>query len=299
MNNETSIEFYIKYLQIEKNYSKYTIAYYKQDIEEFFLFMNEQAIVSLKAVSYSDARLYVTRLTERNLSKRSISRKISCLRSFYKFLMRENTVDENPFAMLSLPKKDQRLPRFMYEEEMDAIFSAIDHQTILGKRDLALLELLYATGMRVSECCSLELGDLDFSLMTVLAHGKGKKDRYIPFGEYAKQALQEYIDGPRNELVKKTTKSHTYLFVNQRGNPLTPRGVRYILTNIIDKASVNKHLYPHMLRHSFATHLLNSGADIRSVQELLGHASIQTTQVYTHVSKERLREVYRNSHPRA
>ena len=299
LNTKTSIEFYIKYLQIEKNYSKYTIAYYKQDIEEFFLFMNEQAIDGLKAVTYADARLYVTSLTERNLSKRSISRKISCLRSFYKFLMRENTVDENPFTMLSLPKKDQRLPRFMYEEEMDAIFSTIDHQSITGKRDLALLELLYATGMRVSECCSLELEDVDFSLMTVLAHGKGKKDRYIPFGEYAKKALQEYIDGPRKELIKKSTKSHTFLFVNQRGNPLTPRGVRYILTNIIDKASVNKHLYPHMLRHSFATHLLNSGADIRSVQELLGHSSIQATQVYTHVSKERLREVYRNSHPRA
>ena len=299
LNIETSIEFYIKYLQIEKNYSKYTIAYYKQDIEEFSLFMNEQVITSLKAVTYPDARLYVTNLTERNLSKRSISRKVSCLRSFYKFLMRENIVDENPFAMLSLPKKEQRLPRFMYEEEMETIFSAIDHQSALGKRDLALLELLYATGMRVSECCSVELEDIDFSLMTVLAHGKGKKDRYIPFGDYAKKALQEYIEGSRNELIKKSSKSHTFLFVNQRGNPLTPRGVRYILTNIIDKASVNKHLYPHMLRHSFATHLLNSGADIRSVQELLGHSSVQATQVYTHVSKERLREVYRNSHPRA
>lgn len=299
MNNGTSLEFYIKYLQIEKNYSKYTIAYYKQDIEEFFLFMNEQVISNLKTVTYPDARLYVTNLTERNLSKRSISRKISCLRSFYKFLMRENMVDENPFAMLSLPKKEQRLPRFMYEEEMEAIFSAIDHTSTIGKRDLAILELLYATGMRVSECCSVELGDLDFSLMTVLAHGKGKKDRYIPFGEHAKKALQEYIEGPRNELIQKSSQQHAFLFVNQRGNPLTPRGVRYILTNIIDKASVNKHLYPHMLRHSFATHLLNSGADIRSVQELLGHSSIQATQVYTHVSKERLREVYRNSHPRA
>lgn len=299
MNIETSLEFYIKYLQIEKNYSKYTIAYYQKDIEEFFLFMNEQVISNINAVTYPDARLYVTNLTERNLSKRSISRKISCLRSFYKFLMRENIVDENPFAMLSLPKKEQRLPRFMYEEEMEAIFSSIDHTTDSGKRDLALLELLYATGMRVSECCSVELGDLDFTLMTVLAHGKGKKDRYIPFGEYAKKALWEYINGPRNELLKKSAQSHVYLFVNQRGNPLTPRGVRYILSNIIDKASVNKHLYPHMLRHSFATHLLNSGADIRSVQELLGHSSIQATQVYTHVSKERLREVYRNSHPRA
>ena len=164
---------------------------------------------------------------------------------------------------------------------------------------MALLELLYATGMRVSECCSVELSDLDFTLMTVLAHGKGNKDRYIPFGDYAKKALQEYIKGPREELIKKSSQSHTYLFVNQRGNPLTPRGVRYILSNIIEKASVNKQLYPHMLRHSFATHLLNSGADIRSVQELLGHASVRATQVYTHVSKERLREVYRNSHPRA
>ena len=299
MNIETSIENYIKYLQIEKNYSKYTIACYQKDIQEFLLFMDEQAIPALDLVRYADARLFITSLTEHNLSKRSISRKISCLRSFYKYLMRENIVSENPFASVSLPKKEQRLPRFKYEEEMEVIFDSIDLATDLGKRDMALVEMLYATGMRVSECCNVEMSDVDFSLMTVLAHGKGSKDRYIPFGEHAKLALLEYINHSRGHLMEKGAKSHSFLFVNNRGTPLTPRGVRYILTNMIEKACGNTNLYPHMLRHSFATHLLNNGADIRSVQELLGHSSVQSTQVYTHVTKERLREVYNNSHPRA
>lgn len=299
VNIETSIENYIKYLQIEKNYSKYTIACYRKDIQEFLLFMDEQAIPALDLVKYADTRLYITSLTEHNLSKRSISRKISCLRSFYKYLMRENIVSENPFASVSLPKREQRLPRFKYEEEMEAIFDSIDLTTDLGKRDMALVEMLYATGMRVSECCNVEMSDVDFSLMTVLAHGKGSKDRYIPFGELAKDALLDYIGHSRGKLMAKGGQSHNFLFVNQRGTPLTPRGVRYILTNMIEKACGNTNLYPHMLRHSFATHLLNNGADIRSVQELLGHSSVQSTQVYTHVTKERLREVYNNSHPRA
>ena len=299
MNIETSIENYTKYLQIEKNYSKYTIASYQKDIEEFVLFMDEQAISSFDIVRYPDTRLFITNLTEHNMSKRSISRKISCLRSFYKFMMRENIVSENPFASVSLPKREQRLPRFKYEEEMEVLFDSIDGSTHLGKRDLALVELLYATGMRVSECCNVEMSDVDYSLMTVLAHGKGSKDRYIPFGEQAKKALIEYIGDSRAELMAKNSQTHNFLFVNQRGTPLTPRGVRYILTNIMEKACGNTNIYPHMLRHSFATHLLNNGADIRSVQELLGHSSVQSTQVYTHVTKERLREVYNNSHPRA
>lgn len=296
---ERSLQLFVEYLQIEKNYSKYTIDYYQRDIREFFLFMNEQAITSLERVEYSDTRLYVTELTNRKLAKKSISRKISCLRSFYKFLMRENLTQDNPFTLLSLPKKEKRLPRFMYEKEMDALFASIDTGTLLGKRNMALVELLYATGIRVSECCSVELSDLDFSLSTVLAHGKGKKDRYIPFGRHASEALQDYIHTARAELIKKTSRPHAFLFVNQRGTPLTPRGVRYILTHLIEDASLSSSLHPHMLRHSFATHLLNNGADLRSVQELLGHASVQSTQVYTHVTKERLKDVYKNSHPRA
>ncbi|MGN1400566.1 MAG: tyrosine recombinase XerC [Bacillus sp. (in: firmicutes)] len=288
---------FLQYMQLEKNYSDYTIEYYKEDINEFYMFITEQSIEDLHTVSYFDARLFLTKLYKKNLAKKSISRKISSLRSFYKWMLREQYVKENPFQMVSLPKKDQRLPHFLYEEEITLLFKSIDGSTPLGKRDVALLEVLYGTGIRVSECCGMTLKDIDFSLETILVHGKGKKDRYVPFGKYASDALHIYINGARNELVNGA--GHDYVFVNSRGERLTERGVRYILTRMVRKAGNEGKLHPHMLRHSFATHLLNNGADLRSVQELLGHDSISSTQVYTHVTKEQLRKVYQSSHPRA
>ncbi|MGM9927504.1 MAG: tyrosine recombinase XerC [Bacillus sp. (in: firmicutes)] len=294
--SEIALSF-LQYLQLEKNYSDHTINYYRSDIDEFFMFIIEQNIEGLHAVTYLDARLYLTKLYDRNLAKKSIARKTSCLRSFFKWLMREEYVLENPFSQVSLPKKERRLPNFLYEEEMTALFQSIKCDTPLGKRDKALLELLYATGIRVSECCGLKLQDIDFSLGTILVHGKGKKDRYVPFGKYARDALHMYINNARNELVNQ--QKHDCVFVNFRGEPLTVRGVRYILTTLFNNACQDGKLHPHMLRHSFATHLLNNGADLRSVQELLGHSNLSSTQVYTHVTKEQLRKVYQSSHPRA
>ncbi|MBB5323684.1 integrase/recombinase XerC [Anoxybacillus tepidamans] len=298
-NLKISLQLFIEYLQIEKNYSQYTIACYTRDIEQFFEFMCEQAIQRLDEVTYSDVRLYLTKLHNEQLLSRSISRKISSLRSFYKFLLREQKVAENPFSLASLPKKEQKIPRFLYEQELESLFRVNDLNTAIGQRNQALIELLYATGVRISECCHIQLSHIDFSLSTILIYGKGNKQRYVPFGSFAKEALERYVQNGRNELLQKGKVAHSYLFVNFRGNPLTPRGARHILNEVVEKAAMTQKVSPHIFRHTFATHLLNEGADMRTVQELLGHAHLSSTQVYTHVTKDRLRHIYLHTHPRA
>jgi len=297
--SDESVYSFIEYLQIERNYSEYTIDFYKKDIEQFSLFMNAQGIKSFSDVEYFDARLYVTELYNQKLARASASRKISSLRSFYKFLLREELVKENPFTLIIQPKAGTKIPSFFYEEEINILFEACMGSTPLSKRNLALLELLYATGIRVSECANIQLKDLDFDFSTILVKGKGRKERYVPFGSFAFEALQTYIhDGARNILVDGRD-DHSYLFVNSRGGPLTARGIRHILKTVIESASLTGKIHPHMIRHSFATHLLNNGADMRTVQELLGHSHLSSTQVYTHVTKEHLRKTYMNHHPRA
>lgn len=295
---EENIRSFLEYMQIERNYSPHTIQSYKRDIDEFVQFMNEQGIHSFKEVEYREARLFVSSLYEKKLARTSAARKISSLRSFYKYLMREKRVDENPFVLVVQPKSGLRLPVFLYEEEMEQLFAACNGATALGKRNRALIELLYATGIRVGECADIDLKDIDFDFSTVLVRGKGKKERFIPFGEFARDALLAYINGGRNELVKHPA-AHGRLFVNAKGGPLTTRGIRYILSDLMQKAALNGKLHPHMIRHSFATHLLNNGADMRTVQELLDHSHLSSTQVYTHVTKEHLRKTYMNFHPRA
>ncbi|MDP4083025.1 MAG: tyrosine recombinase XerC [Bacillota bacterium] len=297
-NENVFIKVFIEYLQIEKNYSKYTIEHYQRDISDFFVFMAEQLLDHPNDVQYSDARLFLTHLYEKKLSKKTIAKKISCLRSFYKYLQRENVVEENPFALVSIPKSEKRLPEFFYEEEIQLLFQSCEVKTPLGDRNKAILEFLYATGIRVSECCQIQMNDLDFYLSTVLIHGKGNKERYVPFGKIAKDSIEHYINNGRNNLMT-NKKAHHFLFVNHRGEPLTARGVRKILNGMIEKSALNGKIHPHMLRHTFATHMLNNGADLRSVQELLGHAFLSSTQIYTHVTKEHLRKTYMSHHPRA
>jgi integrase/recombinase XerC len=297
-NVNVSLTLFIEYLQIEKNYSKYTIEHYQYDISEFTKFMEEQLITAYSDVKYIDARLYLTRLFDKKLARKTIARRISSLRSFYKFLLREELIHDNPFALVSIPKIEKRLPVFFYEPELEQLFRSCETTTPIGKRNKAILELLYATGIRVSECCQIRLKDVDFSLSTVLVHGKGGKERYVPFGKQANEALLQYISNGRPSLLSDKTK-HDYLFVNFRGGILTDRGVRTILNSMFDQSALNGKIHPHMLRHSFATHLLNNGADMRSVQELLGHAFLSSTQVYTHVSKEFLKTTYMKHHPRA
>lgn len=298
MNIKILCQLFIEYLQLEKNSSQYTLSSYEKIIEQFLSFMEQQSISSLSSVTYSDVRLYLTTLYEKQLSRRSVSKHISCLRSFYRFLMRENEAKENPFALASLPKKESIIPRFLYKEELEKLFNTSNLETALGQRNQALLELLYATGIRVSECCNIKLKDIDFHIGTILVTGKGNKQRYVPFGSFAAKALQTYIVDGRNKLLK-GSKLTDVLFLNHRGSELTTRGVRVILEKLIHEAALTNKIHPHMLRHTFATHMLDNGADIRSVQELLGHENLSSTQIYTHVTKDRLQKVYNLHHPRA
>ncbi|MBB6443833.1 tyrosine recombinase XerC [Bacillus benzoevorans] len=300
MNIDVNIllKSFIEYLQIERNYSQYTIESYQHDINEFFLFMNEQKIASLTEVTYADIRIYLTLLYKKNLARKTVSRKISSLRSFYNYMLREKLLTDNPFSLVTMPKIEKRLPDFFYGDEMKQLFAACETDTSLGLRNYALLELLYATGIRVGECSGLRLKDVDFFLSTILVHGKGQKERYVPFGSFAHDALEKYIQNGRR-LLMKNHDSHDFFFVNFRGGPLTARGIRVILNKIIEDSSLKGKIHPHMLRHTFATHLLENGADMRTVQELLGHANLSSTQVYTHVTNEYLRRSYMNHHPRA
>lgn len=297
-NVNISLKLFIEYLQIERNYSQYTIEHYQHDIREFIMFMCEQAIAEFKRVEYQDVRIFLTRLYEKKLARKSVARKISSLRSFFKFLLREEHVEENPFALVSIPKAEKKLPEFFYEEELQQLFKACDINDPLGQRNKALLELLYATGMRVSECSQIRLKDLDMYLSTVLVYGKGSKERYIPFGSFAHDALETYINNGRKELLSKGSSTDN-LFLNFRGGPLTARGIREILNKLIEQSTLTGKIHPHMLRHTFATHLMANGADMRTVQELLGHAFLSSTQVYTHVTNEYLKKTYLAHHPRA
>lgn len=300
-NVKNSLSLFIEYLQIEKNYSQYTIVNYVADLEDFFIFMKEQSMGDLQLITYSDTRLYLTLLHQKNFARKTISRKISALRSFYRFLNREKLVKENPFASVSLPKKEQRLPQYFFEEELEKLFTLSNTSEPIGQRNQALIEVLYGTGIRVSELCQIKLSDLDLHIGTVLVNGKGGKQRYVPFGSFAQDILEQFISAGRKQLLlkDKQNRDHDTLFVNHRGGPLTVRGVRHILNEMIKKTSLTMNISPHMFRHTFATHLLNEGADMRSVQELLGHAHLSSTQIYTHVTKDHLRNIYMSHHPRA
>ncbi len=298
--NTILLQQFREYLQIEKNASPYTLTYYTKDIESFYKFLSEESIHFLSEVDYQTVRIFLTKQYDLQLSRRSVSRKISSLRSFFRFLEREEKVQTNPFLHLSLPKADKMVPDFLYQEELEKLFTICDLETPLGQRNQALLELMYATGIRVSECTTLTEDAIDFSLKTILVIGKGRKERYIPFGSFAEIALKRYISDGRESLLKKPNSFPTnMIFLNAKGKPLTTRGVRLIFTNIVKDTALTINLHPHTLRHTFATHMLNAGADLRSVQELLGHEHLSSTQIYTHVTKDRLRHIYMDSHPRA
>jgi integrase/recombinase XerC len=260
--------------------------------------MAEQSIKDVQTVEYLDARLYLTELYDKKLSRKTIAKKISILRSFYKFLLREKHVEDNPFTLVKTPKIEKRVPKFFYEEELQILFQSCETVTPLGQRNRALLEMLYGTGIRVSECCQIRLRDLDFYLSTVFVLGKGQKERYVPFGSLAKDSLEHYIKNGRKKLLEGKNNTDA-LFVNYRGGPLSSKGVRGILNKMIEKSALDGKIHPHKLRHSFATHLLNNGADLRTVQELLGHSFLSSTQIYTHVTNDHLKKTYMSYHPRA
>ena len=288
---------YLEYLEYQKHYSNYTVDNYKEDIDAYFAYLNREGIDYLK-IEYSDIRLYLMYLKEEKKEKAStIGRHLSALRSFYRYLASIGKVDSNLFLLISAPKKEKNLPRYFEYNELEELFAVPDLTTALGQRDRLILELLYATGTRVGELVNIDLRDINRDQQQILIRsGKGNKDRIVLYGEYAKEILDLYLKEGYQELKKGEEKA---LILNNQGRRITTRGVRYLLTNLIHKTSLHKNISPHMIRHSFATHLLNEGCDILSVQELLGHASISSTQIYTHVTTERLKEVYRDAFPRA
>ncbi len=292
-----SLEQFTRYIQLERNFSIHTVKEYQHDLNEFLDFCKAEGISDLNDVEYLHARLYVTKLYDEKKARTSISRKISSIRSFFRFLNREYELDDAPFSSLYHPKKEKKLPNFFYEEELSKLFEENVGDDLKSIRNTALLELLYATGIRVSECTSIDLGDIDLNYSILRVMGKGRKERIVPFGHFAQDSLIRYVNEARPKMMK--SKKHDRLFVNMRGDALTTGGVRYILNEMINNASLKTKIYPHMLRHTFATHLLNNGADLRTVQELLGHANLTSTQIYTHVTKEHLRNTYMNAHPRA
>ena len=296
------IDLFVLYLRNERRYSELTIQAYQRDLKEFEDFLLKSGGLQFDQIGYQDVRLFVAFLTERQLSRTTIARKLSSLRSFFKYALQRNWTAVNPLELIQYKSKKQRLPEFFYENEINSILDAAEqdeHPSAL--RNIALLELLYATGMRVSECCELTLQQIDFTLQIIRVIGKGNKERIVPVGDQAIRAIRQYQMELREELLNKKPKSpySDYLFLSDKGKPLTAAQVRTILNRLVDKHGLNLSIHPHKLRHTFATHLLNNGADMRSVQELLGHVDLSSTQIYTHVTKDKLKETYLKVHPRA
>lgn len=289
---------FLEYLEYQRDYSLHTIASYQRQIAHFLTFLNIEEVTSYQEVTYRMLRGYMTYLYDANLSKRSINHKISVLRSFYKYLLKQGIIDDNPFLLLDSQKVAKKNPDFLFVEEMVDLLDSIVTDTALGVRNKAMLELMYASGLRCSEVVNLKVTDIDYQRQVLLIHGKGGKDRYVPYHDYAKEVLEAYLDGERYALMVHAKEEHTYVFVNNRGNKMTNRGVQNIVDRVCQQYDATKKIHPHTFRHSFATHLLNAGADLRTVQELLGHANLSTTQIYTHITDEYLKQVYQKAHPR-
>ena len=282
---------------VEKNYSQLTVKAYTRDIEELINFAENIGKNSPAQIDFRDVRIFVRELFTKN-GKRTIARKLASLRNFFDYLVREEVVANNPAKLISNPKQEKKIPSFLGIEEVISLVESPDITTFLGKRDRAILEVLYATGIRVSELVGLNLDDIDWASKMILVRGKRRKERIIPVGKPAIKALKEYLP-VREEILMENGEKHSSVFVNNRGKRLTARSVERIVDKYIIQTSIMRKISPHTLRHTFATHLLNAGADLRTIQELLGHASLSTTQIYTHLEVEKLIEVYRRAHPMA
>lgn len=290
-----NINKFIKYLKNEKRYPETTITSYSKDLDNYYGFITAKKI-NYQNITKEEIRMYLKYLDELKYSKSTISRILSALRHFYSYLVTHNIVTTNEFKLIKNPKKDKKLPNFLQSDELDKIFSSIDTSTPLGLRNRLIIELLYATGLRVSEITNLKVNDIDLSNREIKVYGKGGKERIVLFGDYAKKYLNEYLSTSRIELLN--GQKSPYLLINHNGEELTSRGVEYIIDEIVKECALKHHISPHTLRHTFATDMLNNGADLKSVQELLGHSSLSTTQIYTHITNDRLRSVYLKSFPR-
>ena len=286
------IDKFINYLRAEKNSSPNTIINYTVDLKAFSLFLGDRDVT---AIDHLTLRKFLADMRAKSFSKRTIARKLASLRSFFKFLYREGYIKTNPISAISTPKLDKKLPVVLDENRVAKLVQCPPGDNIAGLRDRAILEMLYSTGMRVSELVGLDISDIEFISGVAKVLGKGSKERIVPVGEPALLAMRKYNDQKKAEKVREKDAA----FLNKSGTRLTDRSIRRILDKYIRECSIVEHISPHSLRHSFATHLLDRGADLRSVQELLGHANLSTTQIYTHVTTDRLKAVYDKAHPRA
>jgi integrase/recombinase XerC len=288
---------YKNYLEAERNASPYTVRNYTTDLSGFFNFLKTKEISLLEEVDRHVLRDYLSYLMEQGIVKASIARKLSAIRSFYRYLLREKIISTNPVATTSSPKLDKRLPSFLTPEETVRLLEAPDLSTPQGLRDRALMELLYASGIRVSELVNLDVGQVNLNTNEIRVWGKGSKERMVLMGQPAAAALTAYLNQGRPQLLGE--KRSSALFVNRYGGRLIERRVQRILEKYTTIAGISKRVHPHMLRHTFATHLLDGGAGLRVVQELLGHANLSSTQIYTHVTKSQAKKVYLAAHPMA
>jgi len=300
---------FLRFLVQERGYSENTIMAYRRDLEQFFLFYAEyanQVPIDLNSVSKMAIRHYLGKLAESGLEISSISRKLASLKAFFKFAARQGYADSNPAALILSPKAKKRLPVVLTEEEIAKAIELPDDNTLVGKRNRAILELFYSSGIRLGELIALNIGDLNFSRQTLRVFGKGAKERVVPFGKKAAEALNNYLNMRKKEVG--ALELNSPLFVSSRGGPNSqPTGYRRIsrsqvqklISGLLQQASEQTHLSPHVLRHSFASHLLDHGADLNAVKDLLGHSSLSTTQLYTHVRISTMKEVYQQAHPHA
>lgn len=289
------IDKFLNYLKVEKNMSPHTVLNYAVDLKDFAKFLGDEA--DINSVDYLTLRKFLAELKAKNYSKRTVARKLACLRSFFRFLYREGHVKSNSMLGISTPKLDKKLPVFLDENEVAKLLDAPDEKEVSGLRDKAMLETIYSSGLRISELVGLNTDSIDFIGGVLKIFGKGRKERLVPIGDRALRCIRRYLEkrsGQAEGLANRRP-----VFLNKSGTRITDRSVRRVLEKYIHITSLRQDISPHTLRHSFATHLLNRGADLRSVQELLGHMNLSTTQIYTHVTSERLKSVYDKAHPRA
>lgn len=288
---------YLHYLKVERGLSENTINSYGIDLKLFLEYLRENEIPSFKQVNKEVIVNYMQSEKNNNKANSSILRSVSSLRKFFQYLAQEKIIEKDPMLLIDTPKKKQHLPQVLTKEEVEKLLRSPNTGQILGLRDRAMLELMYATGLRISEIINLKLEDLHLTMGTLQTLGKGHKERIVPVGDEAIKWVNRYLEEARPKLLKQ--KRSNYLFLNFHGNNLTRQGVWKNLKAEVRKAGIQKNITPHTLRHSFATHILENGADLRIVQELLGHADISTTQIYTHLSNKQLADIYNRSHPRA
>jgi len=295
-NIDNAIADYLHYIRIERGLSDNTIKSYHQDLQQFALYATTENL-ALNDIDHIVILTWLNRLREQGKSNNSVIRMVTSLRKFFGYLLQEKQILHNPMTDVRPPKKAEHLPAVLSLAEIDALLAVPTEKTPLGVRNRTLIEVLYATGLRVSELVNLKMGDLHLQLGLIQTIGKGDKERIIPIGEVAADWLEKYFSNSRLLLLKGN--DSPFVFLNDHGNQLSRQGVWKIIKKLVLSAGINKDVSPHTLRHSFATHILENGADLRIVQELLGHADISTTQIYTHISKKRLSEVYDEFHPRA